>query len=103
MNKKQRIEDSIAQIFQENGMSYKQRMDFCKALTKKFAIDWLDVLCSDWFAPLLLQYLTLKDITKLDMAMCNRSRRPHLLEVLEKHSSFALSKCRVDCYKETSL
>ena len=51
MNKKQKIEDSVAQILQKNGTSSK--------------LDWLDVLCSDWLPPSLFPYLTLKDITLL--------------------------------------
>ena len=75
LNKKQKIEDSIAHIFQENGMSYEQGMEYCKKLTRKFTLDWLYVLFSDYLLPLALQYLTLKDITKLDTAMCNRNGR----------------------------
>lgn len=85
LNKKQKIEDMVAAIFQENGMSYEQGIEYCKATTRKFSIDWLSVFCSDWLSALLLQYLKINDITRLDSALCNRSGREQWLNSLEKH------------------
>ena len=81
MNKKQKIEDSsIAQI-QEN------------EITKKATIDLLNLLCSDWLPPFFFPYLTLKDISKLDTVICNRSQRPQWLETLEKYFCSTSSEC----------
>ena len=91
LNKKQKIADSVAQFFHENGMSFEQGIECCKSSARKFAVDWLFVLSSDWLSPLLFQYLTLKDISMLDVAICNRNGRPQWLKSLEKHFSFTSS------------
>ena len=66
LNKKQKIDDNVDQIFEENGMSIEQRIEYCTAHIRKFSIDWLSTLCSDWVSPLLLKYLTLHDIARVD-------------------------------------
>ena len=89
MNKKQQIEENMDQSFQENVMS-------CKELTENLNVlfsDWLDVLCSEWLPSLLLDYLTVRDITRLDTAICNRNGRTQWLKSLEKYFSSASQEC----------
>ena len=87
LSKKQKIEDSVVQIFNENGLSDAEIIEYCKALTRKSISNMMSVVFTDWFYSLLLQYLTLKDIANFDSAVCNRKIRSQWLESLGKYTS----------------
>ena len=89
LNKKQKVADSIVQIFQENGLSVAEIIGQCKALARKFIIDLTSIVFSDWFYSVLLPHLTLKDIANFDIAVCNRKLRLQWLESLGKYGSSA--------------
>lgn len=86
LNKRRKIEDSVAYFFQENNFSADEIIECCKALTKKFTIDWTAIQFADWFSSLLLQYVNIKDISSLDVAICNRSGRPQWFESLTRYT-----------------
>lgn len=89
LNKKQKIEDGVVQIFKDNSLSVAEIIAYCKSLAKKFIIDMTSMVLSDWFYSLLFQYLNFKDIAKFDLAVCNRKLRPQWLQSLGKYTSSA--------------
>lgn len=78
---------TLAEFTKQNSLSYDEVIEYCQTLKRKSTIDWTSILFADWHSPLVLQYLTLKDIAKLDTAMCNRNGRKQWLESLEKYIS----------------
>ena len=84
---KRRILENLGDFIKQNRLPYDEVIEYCQALKKIRTIDLTSVLVADWFLQLLLQYLSLKDIARLDSAICNSNGRPQWLESLQKYIS----------------
>lgn len=95
LNKKQKKDDSVVDNIQENRPSVDNMNQSCKDLIRISTIDWVFIVSSDWLFDLILLHLTLIDIARLDLAICNRKGRPQWFERLKKSTS-ALSLKMLD-------